>query len=35
LCSTAPGAPCTFTFWVGARDGAFQVARKQITVVVN
>ena len=23
------------TFWVGVRDGAFQVAREQITVTIN
>lgn len=33
--SFAPVAAGTYTFWVGARDGAFQVARKQISVVIN
>jgi hypothetical protein len=33
--SFAPISAGTYTFWVGARDGAFQVARKQISVVVN
>jgi hypothetical protein len=33
--SFAPITPGTYTFWIGARDGAFQIARKQITVTVN
>ena len=33
--SFAPISAGTYTFWVGARDGAFQIARKQISVVIN
>lgn len=33
--SFAPIAAGTYTFWVGARDGAFQVARGTVTLVVG
>jgi len=33
--SFAPISAGTYTFWVGARDGAFQVARGPVTVVVG
>ena len=32
--SFAPTTPGTYTFWVGAHDGAFQIARGQITLIV-
>lgn len=34
VASFAPMTAGTFTFWVGARDGAFQLARGAITLVV-
>ena len=33
--SFAPISAGTYTFWVGARDGAFQVARAPVTLVVG
>lgn len=33
--SFAPLTPATYTFWVGTRDGAFQVTRKQISATIN
>ncbi len=33
--SFAPISTGTYTFWVGARDGAFQVARAPVTVIVG
>jgi len=33
--SFAPISAGTYTFWVGARDGAFQVARGAVTVVAG
>jgi hypothetical protein len=33
--SFAPITPGTYTFWMGARDGGFQLARGAVTVVVN
>jgi hypothetical protein len=31
----SPITPGTYIWWMGARDGAFQIARSQITMVVN